>query len=127
MQTSDRALVVAIKLATAELKADALRHALKGVNWRDQPRVPPGNANGGQWMGMGGPVDDRTHVSGKGPRVRCRGFACQNGGWYEHSGMYYIDDKVLCPNCAIKYLGIQEEPTEQRLKTLKYFDRRRED
>ena len=116
LPTSDRALAVAIKLATAELRVDALLGILKGANWRDQPRMPSGNPDGGQWTWMGPSSDDSTHVAAKEPRVRCRGFACQNGGWYEHSGMHYIDDKVLCPNCAIKYLGIQELPAVEVLR-----------
>ena len=127
MATSQRALAIAIRLATLELRVAALQNALKGANWREQPRVPRGNSDGGQWTRMGIAADHRTRVAVTKPRVRCHGFACQSGGWYQHSGMHYIDDKVLCPLCVIKYLGIQEMTAEERLKTIRNFERQREE
>jgi hypothetical protein len=127
MSASHQALAVALKLTTAELRISALQNVLKGTNWRDQPRVPSGNPYGGQWMRMGVYAEGRVRIAVKKPRVRCYGFACHNGGWYQHSGMHYIDNKVMCPHCVVKYLGIQEMTAEERLRTIKNFERRRED
>lgn len=107
-------LLVALRLATAELKLDSLIHALERWYRPDQPRAPRGTPIGGQW------IRDRTRVAG----TRCDGFAagCQNGGSFGSSGFLLIDGKRLCWDCAIKYLGIQNLSRKDQLTVLRNFD-----
>ena len=54
LRRHNRALELAIKLATLELRFDVLLRSLERRHWRDQPRVPRGNPDGGQWTRGGG-------------------------------------------------------------------------
>ena len=112
---------------------------------RDQPRVPAGNPDGGQWTKDGnlavdayqsardrndsstdGSADDANqandliHVAAG---LRCDGFpsGCQSGGSYGSSGMYNINGRVLCIDCAIKFFGLQGEPKSEIARTLDRF------
>jgi hypothetical protein len=114
----------------------------------DQPRVPAGNSKGGQWTsdGTSDSVDDISNSSnGAGfsdnpvdsasqsniPNVRlagagglrCDGFAsgCQSGGSYGTGGMYNINGRVLCIDCAIKFFGLQDDSASDRARTLGRF------
>ena len=134
----------------ALVKAE-LRAALKKYS-ADQPRVPAGNREGGQWTpeGANGSVDDVSGSSnGSGspggssdgagqsniPNVqlaaagdlRCEGFAggCQSGGSYGATAMYNVSDHALCMDCAIKVLGIQNEPSKEKVLTLSPYLLRR--
>lgn len=55
--------------------------------------------------------------------LSCDGFpsGCQSGGSYGMSGMYYINGRVLCMDCAVKYFGLQDEPASERLRFLEPF------
>jgi hypothetical protein len=131
-------------LAKAELRA-----ALKKYS-PDQPRVPAGNPDGGQWTpepeGAGGSVDDISSFSNGGgsadgasqsniPNVqlaaggdlRCEGFAggCQSGGSYGATAMYSVSGHALCMDCAVKVLGIQNEPSKEKVLTLSPYLLRR--
>ena len=103
----------------------------------NQPRVPAGNDNGGQWTSDGGitegpnaPNENDSIVHPEARNVhpfqimpvgfRCDGISggCQSGGTYGTTGMYGIQGRVLCIDCAVKMLGIQDEPSGEKTKTL---------
>ena len=52
--TSHRALLLALRLATFWLKLDAFVGMLERRYRPDQPRVPAGSPDGGQWTAAGG-------------------------------------------------------------------------
>lgn len=56
------ALMLAIKLATVELKLQSLEFALERHYRPDQPRVPAGHPQGGQWTSTGGQARKRERV-----------------------------------------------------------------
>jgi cystathionine beta-lyase family protein involved in aluminum resistance len=53
---------------------------------------------------------------------KCVGFACANGGTYGTTGGYLIGNKPVCLDCAIKILGIGDEPLAERYAILKNFE-----
>jgi hypothetical protein len=131
-----------LALAKAELRV-----ALKKYS-ADQPRVPAGNPDGGQWTteGASSSVDDISGSSNGGssadgasqsniPNVqiaasgdlRCEGFAggCQSGGSYGATAMYSVGGHALCMDCAVKVLGIQNEPSKEKVLTLSPYLLRR--
>lgn len=58
------ALMLAIKLATLDLKLQSLEFALERHYRPDQPRVPAGHPQGGQWTRVGGSQpEDRTRIA----------------------------------------------------------------
>jgi hypothetical protein len=137
-----KAFAAAATLAKAELRA-----ALKKYN-ADQPRVPAGGPDGGQWTpeGASGSVDNVRGSSNRGgsadgadqsnvPNVqlaaggdlRCEGFAggCQSGGSYGATAMYSVSGHALCMDCAVKVLGIQNEPSKEKVLTLSPYLLRR--
>lgn len=105
---------IRIELAILELKLDALLRALERFYRPDQPRAPRGTPIGGQW------VRDEVLVAGG----RCDGFSagCQNGGSFGSSGSVRIGRKLLCWDCAIKYLGIQNLTPVQQLDLIRKID-----
>lgn len=108
------ALSLVLQLTTLELKLDAFIYALERRYRPDQPRAPRGTPIGGQWILY------RAHVAGR----RCDGFSagCQNGGTFGSSGSVKIGNKRMCRDCALRYLGIEELPRDDQLKTIKDFD-----
>jgi hypothetical protein len=44
--------------------------------------------------------------------LKCEGFSggCQNGGDRGTTGMYGVTGRTVCTNCAVKMLGIENEP-----------------
>jgi hypothetical protein len=115
-------LQLAIGLVTAEVKLSTLVIELERRYRADQMRAPRGTRIGGQW------IDERLHLAARKPKwtmVRCDGFSagCQNGGTYNYSGMYNIDGRMLCPDCALRYLGIQDVPLAERQYLLNIFGR----
>lgn len=117
-----RELSLAIQLPTLELKLDAFVWALKRRYRPDQPRAPRGTPIGGQWIEE---EDDRVDVAARRTGARCEGFAggCQNGGSFGSSGITKIGGKTFCWDCALKYLGIENESRDEQLRILKLYDR----
>jgi hypothetical protein len=115
-----RRLLVAMRVASIEIKLDMLARSLERNYRPDQPRAPSGTPIGGQW------IDDVVHVAAT---TRCDGFSsgCQNGGSFGSSGMVRIGDKMYCWDCAIKFLGIQELPRGEQLEMIKRFDKTYQD
>jgi RHS repeat-associated protein len=56
----------------------------------------------------------------------CDGFraGCQNGGSFGHNANYYIGFRNLCRDCAIRYLGIEDEPAIIKMEVLKNFEKK---
>jgi hypothetical protein len=104
----------------------------------DQPRVPAGNPDAGRWTSEGArdSADDasdsndgasqsnipNTQLAAAGG-LRCDGFSsgCQSGGSYGSSGMYNIEGRVLCMDCAIKFFNLQDDSPKERARTLEPF------
>jgi RHS repeat-associated protein len=55
--------------------------------------------------------------------LTCQGFpaGCQSGGSYGTTGMYNINGRRVCMDCAIKLLGIQGLPAGEKTDTLERF------
>jgi hypothetical protein len=55
----------------------------------------------------------------------CQGLGgaggCQNGGSWGTSAMYLHSGRELCHHCAVKALGIQDEPAAEKVRTLTPF------
>lgn len=109
--TSERALMVAIKLATVELKICSLIAALERRSQfgKDRPPIEPGTNN------------DKA----KRPSVMCPGFpaGCQNGGTFGSAGAIKIEGQLYCWDCAVKFLGIEGLPYEEQIETIQRFDK----
>jgi hypothetical protein len=113
----------------------------------DQPRVPVDNPDGGQWTSGGAAdfavdvdnsndadsypaaanesrVSDPSNIQVAADRgLPCDGFSggCQSGGSYGTNAMYRIRGRNLCRNCAVKMLGIEDEPSNEQILTLDPF------
>ena len=56
--------------------------------------------------------------------LKCVGGDCQSGGDQGMTGMYRIGRATLCRKCAVKKLGMENEPAEEIMKTLERFPQR---
>jgi hypothetical protein len=56
----------------------------------------------------------------------CQGFpaGCQSGGDRGANANYYGGGRDLCRKCAIKYLGIEDEPDVIQIPTLRNFEKK---
>lgn len=95
----------------------------------EEARVPKGNPGPGRWTNSSGNASAGnnsaaayTQIAAAGG-LRCDGFpsGCQNGGSYGTSGMYNIDGRILCIDCAIKFFCLQDEPQSERNRMLDRF------
>ena len=101
----------------------------------NKSRVPAGNPEGGEWTDAGIPVEhvgdqpDAEDSDFAPLRVAAnRGFerqgfpsGCESGGTYGSSGMYFINGRKLCIDCASKYFGLSDDPPSERVKFLERF------
>jgi hypothetical protein len=55
--------------------------------------------------------------------LKCVGGDCQSGGDQGTTGMYSVGRATLCRKCAIKRLGMENEPAEEIRKALERFPR----
>ena len=98
----------------AHLAVVRIRRLASELRYReDQPRAPRGNPEGGQW------ILDRVHVAA----ARSMAPRCDDCGDRDTSGLVKIGNKRRCWDCTIKYLGIQQLPIEEQLKTISDFDK----
>lgn len=68
------------------------------------------------------PADGSFEVAAGGD-LRCEGFeaGCSQGGSYGTSAMFEISGSKLCHDCAVKMLGIQDEPAAEKTKVLRPY------
>ena len=72
------------------------------------------------------PVDNQPLWRNEGPDLaaagdlRCQGV-CRNGGSYGTTAMYGVRNQNLCANCAVKRLGIEDEPETEKIRVLRPF------
>jgi hypothetical protein len=114
-----RACIHAVLLGFPEIAHEGmakLAHAANlrkyGDAWEDEPRVPAGNPDGGQWT-----TDGSVQIATQG---WCDGS--DDTGEHELSWgttlMFIINQKDLCYNCAIKELRLQDAPSSERARIL---------
>jgi hypothetical protein len=86
----------------------------------DEPRVPAGNPQGGEWTSGGGDGEFDVAASGG---IPCDGFSagCQSGGSYGSGAMFRIRGRNLCWDCAVKFLGLENEPGAVQWEMLEPF------
>jgi len=57
--------------------------------------------------------------------LRCQGIrgggGCESGRSYGTTGMYRLEGRALCQNCAVKALGIQVLSPAEKLRTMMRF------
>jgi hypothetical protein len=86
-----------------------------GAPMTNLPAVPPPWVS---YSNVPGRQDGSVQVVAAGD-IPCQG--CQSGGSYGSTGMYLINGKVLCNDCAVKALGIQNENAAEKVRTLHPF------
>jgi hypothetical protein len=114
-----------LQVTTLELKLDAFIWALERRYRPDQPRAPKGTPEGGQWIDDVGSSTDRTDVAARRrPQRRCDGTnaGCQNGGTFGYSGSVNVYGRTFCWDCAIKYLGVQDDSPTEQLELIRKID-----
>jgi hypothetical protein len=52
--------------------------------------------------------------------LRCE--ACPKGGSWGTTGSYNVEDRILCRACAVKQLGVGNEPSNEQYKALRPFE-----
>jgi hypothetical protein len=116
-----RARIHAVLLGFPEIAPEAMAKLARAAglekynpDWEDQSRVPPGNSDGGQWTGDGAGFE----IAARGD-LPCQG--CASGGSYGTTGMFRIEGKILCWDCAVKAAGVQNEPGPIKIETLQHY------
>jgi hypothetical protein len=121
------ARIYAVLLGFAEIAPDGMAKLAAVASlckynpaWEDEPRVPAGNPDGGQWTGDGGDADVQIAAVGDLP---CQGFAggCQSGGTYGTTAMYRIFGRNVCRDCAVKMMGLENESGAAQTKVLERY------
>ncbi len=69
---------------------------------------------GGEWTGDGGEVE----VAAAGDQ-KCQ--TCSSGGSYGATGMFRMEGKIRCWDCAIKAAGAQDLPADEKIKILEPY------
>ncbi len=112
---SARACIHAVLLGFPEIPPDGMAKLSRAENlrkygdaWEDEPRVPAGNPDGGEW------------TIGVEVAAECQG-SCQSGGSYGATPMYHANGKDLCWDCAIKELKLENKPSNVRTRILKRY------
>jgi hypothetical protein len=100
--------------------ADAALLRKYNPDWEDEPRVPAGNPGGGQWTSDGG--GDGFQIASAGD-LKCQGFSggCQSGGTFGTAAMYRIFGRNVCRDCAVKMMGLENEPGAEQSKILERY------
>jgi hypothetical protein len=86
-------------------------------DWENEPRVPAGNPDRGQWTGDGDGGGVQVAAVGD---LKCQGFSggCQSGGTYGTGAMYRIFGRNVCRDCAVKMMGLENESGAAQTKAL---------
>jgi hypothetical protein len=74
-------------------------------DWKPAPTLIGGHGDSGGNVDLAAAGD-----------LKCQ--TCPRGGSHGTTGMYEIDGKVLCANCAVKELGAQDLPVDQKVRIL---------
>jgi hypothetical protein len=85
-----------------------------GTAWETEARVPAHNPGRGEWTNDGGEVE----VAAAGDQ-KCQ--TCPSGGSYGATGMFRMEGKIRCWNCAIKAAGAQDLPNDEKIKILEPY------
>src|SRR6185503_18448793 len=64
--------------------------------------------------------DDDVHDAAWGDR-KCQGY-CASGGDSGTTGAYEIGRRIYCRKCAVKKLGVEDKPSNERNNTLERFE-----
>ncbi len=117
-----RACIHAVLLGFPEIAHEGMAKLARAASlrkygdaWEDEPRVPARNPDGGQWTSDG--ADVQVAAAGDLP---CEGD-CQSGGSYGTTGMYWMEGKILCHDCAIKAAGAQGLSAREQNEILNSF------
>lgn len=94
--------------------AQTARLAKYGTAWETEARVPAHHPGGGEWTGDGGEVE----VAAAGDQ-KCQ--TCPSGGSYGTTGMFRMEGKIRCRDCAIKAAGAQDLPADEQIRILEPF------
>lgn len=91
-------------------------HAPSSVSLPPQGLVAP------KVLPQSSPESDNIQLVAAG-NLQCQGFSggCQNGGSFGTAAMYGVTGRHLCADCAVKILGIEDEPAGERVKILRPF------
>ena len=125
-------VVTEIRCASLDLRGhlalSRMRRLAIELRYReDQPRAPRGNPEGGQWIrDTVHPPNARPHgeaVRRRPGGPRCEGDGCRGAGPAPTTGWITMLGKHYCWDCAIKELGIQELPAEEKLNAIKRIDK----
>jgi hypothetical protein len=116
-----RARIYAVMLGFPEIAPDGMvklarASALRKYNpdWEAESRVPSRSPGGGQWTSG----DSGIEIAARGD-LPCQG--CPSGGSYGTTGMYTIEGKILCFDCAVKATGTEGRPGAEKIETLKPY------
>lgn len=94
--------------------AQAAGLAKYGTAWEIEARVPAHNPGGGEWTNDGGEVE----VAAAGDQ-KCQ--TCPSGGSYGATGMFRMEGKIRCWDCAIKAAGAQDLPGDEKIRILEPY------
>jgi len=93
--------------------AQAAGLAKYGTAWETEARVPAHNPGGGEWT-SGGEIE----VAAAGDQ-KCQ--TCPSGGSYGATGMFWMEGKIRCWDCAIKAAGAQDLPGDEKIRILEPY------
>jgi hypothetical protein len=91
--------------------------------WHHQPEVEENStapASPRETLLGGKPRENDVHDAASGDR-KCQGY-CADGGDWGTTGAYEIRRRIYCKKCAVKKLGIEDEPGDEQNRTLKWYE-----
>jgi hypothetical protein len=94
------------------------------LEWGWHTSTPTSSSSTSDWKPattlLGG-TKDNVDIAARGD-LRCSGRDCASGGDYGATAAYRVNNTPLCLKCAVKRLGIEDEPSNEQYKTLQRFE-----
>jgi hypothetical protein len=93
------------------------------LEWGWHTSSPNSSSSNSEWKPaptMLGGAEPNIDIAAAGD-LKCLGI-CANGGDYGTTAAYRVGNTPLCRKCAVKRLGIEDEPGGEQNRTLKSFE-----
>jgi hypothetical protein len=99
-----------------------IRHAADGSGASSDPSgyTRPNDILEGNWFDSAG--SRQESIAPQAVQLKCVGWnGCQNGGSFGHGGMYSVGGQTLCESCAVKKLGGELLPSNEKTDLLRPY------
>jgi hypothetical protein len=94
------------------------------LEWGWHTSTPTSSSSTSDWKPattLLGRTEDSVDIAAAGD-LRCVGGSCASGGDYGATAAYRVNNTPLCRKCAVRRLGIEDEPSNEQYETLRNFE-----